>query len=71
MNKATKETLKKGVMEVVIDDLKHIMFWADYGIGKAYAGDDIEETIEAIKSYSEYLGYKETKNIKLGRHLKS
>jgi hypothetical protein len=68
--RAPKEVLKRGTMEVVIKDLKNIMFWADYGFGKAKGGSAIKETIAAIKSYSEYLGYRETQNIKLGRYLK-
>ncbi len=69
-DRAPKEVLERGTMEVVIKDLKNIMFWADYGLGKARNGSAIEETIAAIKSYSEYLGYGQTKNIKLGRYLK-
>lgn len=66
-NRASKEILKAGVMQVVIKDLKNIMFWAKFGLENVRGGSAIPQTIEAIESYSEYLGYSETKRVRSGR----
>jgi len=66
-NRAPKEVLESGVMQVVIKDLKNIMFWAKFGLQKARGGSRMEETIAAIESYSEYIGYAETKHIVPGK----
>jgi hypothetical protein len=66
-NRITKEQKKIGTMEVVIKDLKNIMFWAKFGLQKARGGSAMEDTVNAIESYSEYLGYSETKKVEPGK----
>lgn len=68
-NRASREVLESGVMEVVIQDLKNIMVWAKFGLQKARGGSRMEDTKNAIESYSEYLGYNETKHIEVGKFL--
>ena len=58
---------KHQIVNISRSDLRHLLFWASYGIGKCRDGEMIDEALELIRELGKEHNVSDARNAKIGK----